>query len=357
MALELCTLNEDIFFKSFKDEFLFQKFIQEKFLSLSDAIVVVLDNKKRILLYSREFSELVENVNPTGEIFTQIMKTIAHLPDDFFKEKSYFIKVNSCDKVFKAEIEKYGADSIQTLRYVIILKDVSDKNEMQIEKDNFIATLTHDLKTPVRAGILSLELLQKGRFGELNNEQAEIISELLNSNKFIINMIDTLLAKFKYENDEVQLNKLTFDINEFIKGIIKELKCLFDEKQLTCTLHLFPEKIELYADNLELKRAFLNLISNAIKFNNDNGKVEISIIKEDNSVKVIIRDTGLGMSKDKLEHIFDKYVSYAKKFRRLGTGLGLYVAKKIILAHSGSIEVSSKVNEGSTFIVTLPLKN
>ena len=205
---------------------------------------------------------------------------------------------------------------------------MSKESEIQAQKDNFIATLTHDLKTPVRADIMSLELLLKGKFGELSAQQTEILSEMLNSNKFMMNMLDTLLAKYKYENGGVELLKSDFELNKFVQEVARELKCLFEEKQIRCEFDFGEKDITIHADKIELKRALSNLLSNAIKFNKRKGIVKISTVKEENKIKIIVQDNGIGMCKDKMEHIFDKYVSYAKRFRQLGTGLGLYVAKK-----------------------------
>ena len=321
-------------------------------------IVIILDFKKHIIAYSESFNSFIGGKNFLGESFFKIMNKIIYLPDDFFKEKSYFVKVRekNPERVFLANIEKYSTDFEKMHRYIIILKEITKESEIQAQKDNFIATLTHDLKTPVRADIMSLELLLKGKFGDLTAEQTEILSEMLNSNKFMMNMLDTLLAKYKYENGGVDLLKSDFELNTFIKEVAKELKCLFKEKNIKCEFIFEKEKIEIHADKIELKRAISNLISNAIKFNNKGGFVRIKTALKDKEIKIKIEDNGIGMNKDKLEHIFDKYVSYAKRFRQLGTGLGLYVAKKIIEAHGGKIEVESKPKIGSVFTITIPEK-
>ena len=321
-------------------------------------IIILLDFKKHITACSESFNILVGNRNILGESFIKIMNEIIYLPDDFFREKSYFVKVRekNPERVFFANIEKYSVDFENNYRYIVILKEMTKESEIQAQKDNFIATLTHDLKTPVRADIMSLELLLKGKFGDLSAEQTEILSEMLNSNKFMMNMLDTLLAKYKYENGGVDLLKRDFELNIFIKEIVKELKCLFEEKNIKCEFASEKEEIPVHADKIELKRAISNLISNAIKFNNKGGFVKISVFQNKKEIKIKVEDNGIGMSKDKLEHIFDKYVSYAKRFRQLGTGLGLYVAKKIIEAHGGKIEVLSTPKEGSVFTVTIPQK-
>ena len=353
----ICILDRENILKNIENEAKELNFILESIIAFTDNYIAILDDKKKIISFSESFKELVKAKNILGENFFNVVGEIIDLPNDFFKEKSYFVKEkgNMPQRVFHSTIKKYSEKFTEKGKYIVILKDVTKDSELQAQKDNFIATLTHDLKTPVRADIMSLELLLKGKFGELSTEQTEILSEMLNSNKFMMNMLDTLLAKYKYENGGVELLKSDFELNKFLKEVTRELKCLFEEKQIKCELNFENKEIKIHADKIELKRALSNFISNAIKFNNRGGFVKISTFKEGNIIKIIIEDNGIGMSGDKLEHIFDKYVSYAKRFRQLGTGLGLYVAKKIIEAHGGKIIVESKVDEGSTFIIELPV--
>lgn len=356
MSMKLSVINSET--NSIENDNSNKQFLIKSIYEFSNDSIVILNEKKQITQYSKKFHELFNYEHILGESFVNLINNITQLPNDFFKEKSYFlnIKKENSQQIFKANIIKNENQIDNNIRYIIILKNINEQEEIQAQKDNFIATLTHDLKTPVRADILSLELLLKGRFGELNPEQTEIIQELLNSNKFMMNMLDTLLAKYKYESSEVQLNKTEFELNEFIKKCAKELRCIFDERKVICNITSKEEYINIIADKIELKRAISNLITNAIKFNRPNGCVNISTQKENNKIKIIVEDTGIGMDKEKIKYIFDRYISYAKRFRQLGTGLGLYVAKKIIEAHQGKIEVSSIEKKGSIFTITLPIE-
>ena len=355
-APKICILEKENLLKKISEEAKEKTFILNMLFSDMEEYLFILNEKKQIISCSESAFELAGNKEILGENFFNVIGEIVDLPNDFLSEKSYFVKEkgNMPTRIFQANIEKYAEKFEDKGKYIIVLKDVTKDNELQAQKDNFIATLTHDLKTPVRADIMSLELLLKGKFGDLTSEQTEILSEMLNSNKFMMNMLDTLLAKYKYENDGVELLKCDFDLNKFVQETARELKCLFEEKQIKCEFVFAQDEIKIHADKIELKRALSNLISNAIKFNNRGGFVKISTMKEDEKIKIIVEDNGIGMSKDKIEHIFDKYVSYAKRFRQLGTGLGLYVAKKIIQAHGGKIEVESKTKAGSVFTITLP---
>ena len=344
-------IGENFFQNNLLEDYQYQNFVLDSICEFSRDAIVVLDFDKNIITSSKQFQNLFAGENILGMNFINLIQKVVQLPNDFFNQTNYFLKVQNDEeeRVLQAQVSSFKQ------RYVVILKDVTEKKELEAQRDNFIATLTHDLKTPVRADIMSLELLLKGKFGCLNPQQQEILEEILNSNKFMMAMLDTLLTKYKYESGIVELNKTLFDLNEMLEEATKSLQCLFDERNIKLKFKLNPEQIMIYADKLELKRAISNLLTNAIKFNKVNGKVIISTKVEDGFVHICVEDTGIGISEEKLSHIFDKYVSYAKRYRQLGTGLGLYVAKKIIELHNGKINVNSTVKKGSVFSIELPV--
>ena len=350
-------MYEQVIENFFQKDYFCKNFIIDSICEFSSDAIVVLDFNKNIISYSKEFQNLFAGENLLGMNFFNLINRIVQLPNDFFNQTSYFLRVLNSDeeRVLHSQISFFKNKENFVDRYVVILKDVTEKKELEAQRDNFIATLTHDLKTPVRADIMSLELLLKGKFGCLSVQQQEIIEEILNSNKFMMAMLDTLLTKYKYESGLVELNKTLFDLNEMVEESAKSLKCLFNEKNISLKFKLYSQKIMIYADRLELKRAISNLLTNAIKFNKANGEVIVSTKIKDNFAYIFVKDTGIGISPEKLTHIFDKYVSYAKRYRQLGTGLGLYVAKKIVELHNGKINVNSTVKKGSVFSIKIPV--
>lgn len=110
----------------------------------------------------------------------------------------------------------------------------------------------------------------------------------------------------------------------------------------------------ILADSVEIKRTIINLLSNAINYTQNNGKIEIITKTKKQYLEITVKDNGKGISQEKINSIFDKYVTYSKKFRQVGTGLGLYVSKMIIEAHEGQILVTSKEGKGSEFTLKIP---
>lgn len=244
----------------------------------------------------------------------------------------------------------------ETEGYIIVLRDVTKEREMEKQKETFIATLTHDLKTPVRAEIRAMELLLDNKFGEISHEQRELISEILRSSNYMFSMIDSLLTKYKYENGEISLKKEPINLNELIKTCCNELKIIADEKNQIISTLFEEAPIIAEVDPSEYKRVISNITINAIKSSPHNSTITIKTsLDKDNFAKIQIIDTGVGISEEKLPYIFDKYVSYNDKFRAVGTGLGLYISKKIAELHGGKIEVQSKEGDGTTFTLYTPV--
>lgn len=242
--------------------------------------------------------------------------------------------------------------------YILVLRDVTKEREAEKQKETFIATLTHDLKTPVRAEIRAMELLLNNKFGKISQEQRELISEILRSSNYMFAMIDSLLTKYKYENGEISLKKEATNLNNLITSCCCELKIIAEEKNQTINTIFENENIIANIDPSEYKRVISNITINAIKSSPHNSTITIKTsIEKDNFIKIQIIDKGIGISQEKIPYIFDKYVSYNNKFRAVGTGLGLYISKKITELHGGKIEVQSKENNGTTFSIYIPSMN
>ncbi len=207
-------------------------------------------------------------------------------------------------------------------------KDSSEEsnNEILLEKENFIEMLTHDLKTPIRAQIQALNLLLKDYFGPLNPKQREIIKEIMASNKYMQNMAENVLTNYKIENGRLKIQKTKNDIKLTIENTIENLRFIISQKNQKINVN-YKNIIESFAfyDDIEIKRVLTNLIVNASEYSFDNSTIDILVEKENNHFKITVSDTGLGIMNDDVDSIFKKYSTNSKDYRKVGTGLGLYV--------------------------------
>lgn len=240
--------------------------------------------------------------------------------------------------------------------YLIIVNDISQEVKNQAEKETFIATLTHDLKTPIRAQIRALELILDKKFGDINENLQGILFEVLNSCKFMHYMTDNLLTKYKSECGQLNIVKENKSLYEIIKNNSEKLKYLLAQKNQKINIIYNTEIQELALDPYEIERVLNNLIINASEFTPDFGEITIKIEEIDGYIKISVIDNGWGIPKDDVDKIFDEFITSSKKFRKVGYGLGLFICKKIIEGHDGKIYVNSEEGKGSEFVFTLPIQ-
>lgn len=264
------------------------------------------------------------------------------------------MKLGAWDYLVKGRIDAAALE--RAIRYTLEHKKVIDVLlEVQKQREKFVATLTHDLKTPIKAEFRIFELLLQERFGTLTEDQKLVIHEMLRSNRFMYQMVDNLLTAFKFEEGQMVLRLETLDLNELVSTTISlDLSGLAHEKDQILTLHLAPEMPLIPADALEIKRVIYNLVQNAINYTPKGGKIRVSTSYQDHMALVSVEDTGPGIEEGIQKSLFEPYASMSKRYRHIGTGLGLYISKKIIEAHQGELVVDSRPGEGSRFTFSLP---
>ncbi len=239
-------------------------------------------------------------------------------------------------------------------------KSLEDMIELEKEsqkfKDDFVAALTHDLKTPVIAELNAIKMMLAGNFGQISTQQRDVLEMMLKSDKELIELSEMLLQTYKFQQKEIKLNKTKVKISDFISSFFEESKPLFNPKNQHPSLIISDNNITAEIDTFHFKRVLYNLISNAVKYSYDNTEIVIELLSVDGNFVVKITNEGEIINPEDVKLIFDKYYSGIKKFSQLGTGLGLYCANKIVTAHNGSISVCS--NGGKTvFTVSLPSIN
>ncbi len=235
-------------------------------------------------------------------------------------------------------------------------EDVTEEKLIQQRRETFVATLTHDLNTPIKAESQVLELLLSENFGKLNQEQKEILQEILQSNRFMRKMVDSLITIYKYEDHQAELSMELTNINQLIKAMITiELKPIIDEKRQNLILNLTDPMPQVALDPSEIQKVFRNLMQNAIFFSPEAATISVTTEANSHHIYVSVEDTGRGIDADLVPNIFNRYSNTAKRFRQVGTGLSLYLSRQIIEAHGGEIGVESELGKGSKFFFSLPI--
>jgi two-component system, OmpR family, heavy metal sensor histidine kinase CusS len=252
---------------------------------------------------------------------------------------------------------------IRTENIDVEMKDLVDSlNEMmsRLEKSfkyiaEFSSHVSHELKTPL--AILRGESELALRSEHSNEDYKKVIKgnleEIIRMTKIIEDLL--LMTKLDYQPEIFKLVPL--DLNEFFEEIAESTRLLAGEKNIRVEVTLPKEEIVVQGDRVHLRRLFFNLINNAIKFTRPNGCIGLDVKKNGRSVRVAVSDTGVGIPEEHLEKIFDKFFHYDEtdSVSDMSNGLGLSIAQSIAKIHAGDIQVQSRVGEGSTFTVRLPM--
>jgi PAS domain S-box-containing protein len=344
-----------------------QKTKLESIFNFSADGIMTLDKDRKITsvnpLICKWINEKEENI--TGKYYYEIINyntgtakpdnnlTIKNI-DDITRMNRYYQSAKIADIDLEISYSPIIVED-NIISYVLILRDITERKETEELRENFIATLTHDLRVPLLAGVHTLEYLLKGSYGELDEKQKYIVEQLINSNKDLLRMVNTLLDTYSYESGKQTLVKREINMNKLIKESINELISLAEDKNHNIIFEETPEPWMVTGDKQELKRVLINLLSNAIIHTSEKGLIEFNLKPEGDFLIVSIKDNGAGLSEKDKKALFQRYFRGGKTLRKVGTGLGLYLSKYIVEAHGGKIWVESKIKEGSTFYFSIPL--
>jgi signal transduction histidine kinase len=224
-------------------------------------------------------------------------------------------------------------------------------------KSEFLANMSHELRTPLNAIIGFSEVLAERMFGEINEKQAEYIGDILQSGQHLLSLINDILDLSKIEAGRMELELSDFDLPSAIENALTLVKERAHRRGIALVRTVDDRLGVIRADERKVKQVLLNLLSNALKFTPEGGKIDVRAAVNDGVAEISVTDTGIGISPDDQDAVFEEFRqvgSVAKKVE--GTGLGLAISRKFIELHGGRIWVGSQVGTGSTFTFTLPLK-
>ncbi|MBD2500837.1 hybrid sensor histidine kinase/response regulator [Anabaena azotica] len=259
------------------------------------------------------------------------------------------------------------------VRSLLRLKhSMDERDEIARQREDFVSRLTHDLRTPLVAADRMLALFQQGALGDLSPQMYEVITIMARSNINLLTMVNTLLEVYRFEAGRKTLAFQPVNLSQLLDEVVGELTPLAQEKRLAMNRDFGDVSIKsiVSGDRLELHRLFTNLIGNAIKFT-ASGSVTVRIKTvtispqtdfadsslsptHSNYINVEIADTGPGIPLEEQATLFERFRQGNHKIT--GSGLGLYLSRRIVEAHQGNIIVNSDIGKGSVFTVSLPVK-
>jgi two-component system, NtrC family, sensor kinase len=222
-------------------------------------------------------------------------------------------------------------------------------------KSQFLANVNHELRTPVSAIIGYARLVLRATEGKIAQLQTENLQDLLRNAERLLNQIDSLLEFSKIEAGKMEVHVEPVKVNEVIQGAISTIEPIVNGGGVRIIREVAPDIRDLNTDREKLRQIILNLLDNAVKFT-ERGEIKIAALQQNGSLRLVVSDTGIGIEKEELKHIFEEFhrgdSSSIRKYR--GTGLGLAIVKKFVNLLGGDVAVESEVGKGSVFTVTLP---
>ena len=246
--------------------------------------------------------------------------------------------------------------------YTAIIRDITERKvaeqvaqELLQAKDDFVANVSHELRTPLASIKGFVKLLRSGKVPDPNDQQ-EFLERINGSTEHLEHLVGDLLDLSALEAGQMQLDLETIDFGQLIEETLGSLEGLIHQKRLTLVPACPVGSILLTGDRRLLRQVLVNLVGNAIKFSDANSEVRVAASQDDNQVLTEVIDRGPGIAPGSLPRLFDRFFKSDGPAKRsgAGTGLGLFIAKKIVEAHDGEIGVRSELGQGSTFYFTLP---
>jgi PAS domain S-box-containing protein len=238
--------------------------------------------------------------------------------------------------------------------FVFVIRNVNFQKEMDRLREDFIATLTHDLRTPSLASIQTLEYFLNGSLGQLNEKQILLLNTMKKSHEDMLGLVNTLLEVYKYEAGRLKLVKTKFKFDLLVNECIEQIMPIVNSKHQTLQKdYKNLENVEVFADRNEIRRVITNLLGNAVKYTQDDGEIQVRVEVTGKDLHFAVKDNGEGIYKKDISKLFKRFSQGTQEKRSISTGLGLYLSKQIIDAHNGKIWLESDKGKGSEFFFLL----
>ncbi len=273
------------------------------------------------------------------------------LPIKIFADgkESYFEK-----EIVNITIQPTGEEHIIAIGDVIILKNITAFKELDFAKTNFIATVSHELKTPIASIKLSLQLLEQEQTGSINAEQKQLITGIKEDSQRLLKITGELLELSQLETGNIQLRMENSNPYDMIQYAIEAVKVQADKKQVQFNVVAESNIPAVKVDSEKTAWVLINFLTNAVAYSSENSSVTVNLKKEDNKAIFQVIDTGRGIDNRYKTKVFDKYFQVPGSHKS-GTGLGLAISKEFIEAQNGTIGVESELGLGSTFYFSVDL--
>ena len=325
--------------------------MQDAVVGFDDKMTIVFANGLACTIIGQTEAQLIGKHGPDVALENDLLRNM--LITDQHKMKIY---ANDKESYFNKETVDVVNEGI-TIGKVVILKNITEFQQLDEAKTNFIATISHELKTPISSIKMSLKLLDDARIGDVNTEQKQLLQNIDDDTRRLLQITGELLDMAQVETGKINLNFGNTHPQNIVNYAVQAIKFLADQKQITIDVKC-PESLpQVQADLDKTTWVLINLLSNAVKYSPTKSTINLTVKKQaKDTLEFSVQDHGQGIEDRYLSRIFERYFKVpGAGLDKTGTGLGLAIAKDFIEAQGGKIGVESQEGEGSRFYYTLKI--
>ncbi len=339
----------------------FTKLLNKQILDSNNTIEFILNSKKNIWAVNNVETDINNEKLKEFLLANNIKAFLAHY-NACICEECYAPALEKFNKyavnlICSSTPRIWHSSEIESFRLIaetitLIYRQMSQRKEIEYTKKTFLATLTHDLRSPIMGEQKALEYIIAKKPETSLSSFVEFLQDMYYTNQDLLNIVNNILMVYHYESGQIDLNISRAEIKDIIDASVRSVQHLAKEKQTIINVK-YEDTISLVRlDKNQISRILTNLISNAVKHNPPGINIDIEVKKSDNDIRFSVIDSGKGIPEENRECIFNKYPT---RKGQIGTGLGLYLSKQIVEAHNGKIWFKTQEGKGTGFTFSIPL--
>jgi len=335
--------------------------------------VIGLDEKNKVLFANREAMKILglsrdaligrfaQDISLSNDLMRALTRNLFLSKEEMESTKTQPLKIYADNKesyfqpeIVNIEITPTGEKQNQLIGHVIILSNVTPFKELDLAKTNFIATISHELKTPISSIKMSARLLEDIRIGETNEEQKQLIEHIKEDSERLLKITSELLDLAQVETGNIRLEKQTVEAQSIIDYAYGAMKFQAEQKQIAVEVYIEPGLPKVVCDLEKTVWVMVNLLSNAIRYGLEQSKIIIKVARQGNNIVFSVEDFGRGIHPKYKDKVFEKFFKIPNmESGKTGSGLGLAISKEFIEAQGGKIWMESEIGKGSNFSFSL----
>ncbi|HPI38961.1 MAG TPA: ATP-binding protein [Ignavibacteriaceae bacterium] len=335
--------------------------------SLADGVLVVNKDGQAVLYNPAALKYLqLDEINIEEYVINKLPPEISVIINQYLYTKNYNPNSYSAQVELKPEHQLFAEVTCSPVPHpdkslagvVTVIKDITEFKRLEHLKSQFVSMVAHELKAPIAATLGFINILTNEKLKVTDEQKLDFLNRSSSRLTGLLNMVNDLLDMSRLEMKTNVREIKELDVKEIIQDVINLFQFEIEKKKLKVDFIITEPVMKLNADQTEIQRLVTNLVSNAIKYNREEGKIDVNLACSSNYLVIKVKDSGIGLKEQEKNKLFSEFFRAKNEHTKNihGTGLGLSLVKKIVDSYSGKIEVESEYGKGTEFSVHIPLK-